>query len=175
MATNPSTGEGVLPPPPPYGSQHLWTWRSIILSFGYIPRSTSIPLQIRANFLSTFSWMPSYFKGRPHPSASHLQSLFPLFMCRGKSSENYLSGHLQISALLPGLQNMPADKASINSVNSLCHARLMQFTIILSLPPFIRSTGTSFPKSKLSFLNFSSPDFWKALSTHDPNQYFKKV
>lgn len=105
-----------------------------------------------------------------------IYSLFSLFfVCRGKSSENYLSGHLQISALLPGLQNTPADKASSNSVNSLCHARLIQFTIILSLPPFIPSTVTSFPKSKLSFLNFSSPDFCKALSTHDPNQCFKNV
>lgn len=94
----------------------------------------SIPLQIRANFLSTFSWNP-HCKGCPHPSASHLQSLSPFLMCREKSSEDHLSGHLQILDLVPGLQNMPADKPNINSVNcSLpCMTHSVHYYLIIYL------------------------------------------
>lgn len=131
MATKTSTGEGVLSPPHSYGSQHPWTWRSIILSFGYIPRSTSTPLQTKANFLSTFSWTPSHFKGHPHPSASHLQPLFPFLMCRGKAPRTTSLAISRSQLCSQAYKTCQLPKQAIIQWTALCHTWLIPFTIIL--------------------------------------------
>lgn len=56
--TKPNVRKGVLTPPLADEPQHPWIWRNITLSVGQVTRCTSISLQIRGNFLSTFSWTP---------------------------------------------------------------------------------------------------------------------
>lgn len=80
MAIKPRTGEGVLLPLRRSGSQHPWTWTSIILSFGYI---LSLCLsQFRLGPVSFLSFPELLLTLKDVPIHQLLiYSLFSLFLC----------------------------------------------------------------------------------------------
>lgn len=171
MAIKPSTGEGVLLPPHLYASQHPWTWTSIILSFGYI--LSLCPSQFRSGPISFLSFPELLLTLKDVPIHQLLiYSLFPL-------------SYVQREELLD-LPFWPSSDLSFAPYKTcqLTKQAQIQWTakhesfaspLPYPLPPFIHSTVTSFPKSKLSFSILFSPGFWKAVSTHECKQYFKKV
>ena len=98
-------------------------------------------------------------------------SLFSLFVgAEGRALRNTFLAISRSQLCSQAHKTCQLTKQALIQWISLCHEQLIQFTIILSSVPFI-----PFPKSKLGFLKYFSPGFWKALSTHDPNKYFKKV
>lgn len=133
MATKTSTVEGVLPLLHAYGSQQLWTWRSIILSFGYVPRSMSIPLQIRDSFLSTFSWTLSYFKVKLTSLSFSYRVSFPFPHMQWKELWELLLWPPSDLSSAPGPPK-PAHRQRqvLIQLSALCYAWLIQFTINLS-------------------------------------------